>query len=117
MPIKLNKAAVAHAKKLIKRGDYEMFKKSEWAEEQATPDEENNYINHHTTSEFGLWFLGITTDNPTTKKDYEYPYGDFNEVHLCGLQDSLERAIENGDKEIVAAAQELIALIKAQKPE
>ena len=115
MSILLNKAALAHAKKLIKQGDYERFSKSEWADEQASPDEENNYINHHTTADFGLWFLGITTDNPTSKKDYVYPYGDFNEVHLCGLQDTSQRAKENGDTEIVAAAQELIKLIDAQK--
>lgn len=117
MAIKLNKRAVEHAKKLIKFSEFERCDHNNtWAEDQATIDEEIYYMDNHSMEEFGLWFLGINDEAPANiKEHYEFPYGDFKEVHRCGLEVALKDAAKGKHKEIENAARELIALIDAQK--
>jgi len=111
MPIKLNQAAVEHAKYLIKAGEVESFD-TDWNEEKPTPTEVDHFMNTHYIKEYGNWFLGKNDQvDDKLKEHYEYPYGDLKEVQHCALVYSLGQAEKRGDKEIAQAAKELLDLI------
>lgn len=111
MAIKLNKDAVQHAKKLLQE-DHVNKEKDNWERCKPTPADEDLYINQHGMQEYGHWYLGIDTEaSDSTKKNYEYPYGDFRHVYRSGLIAAEKRAAQNHQEEIEAAARELIDLI------
>lgn len=112
MAITLNTLAMEQAKRLIEAGEVESFD-SQWSEEKPTDDEVSYFIDNHFMKEYGMWFLGKNSDYPdTTKEHYQYPYGDLKEVQRCALVDSMARAAERGDQEIVQAAEKLLDMIK-----
>jgi hypothetical protein len=47
---------------------------------------ENDFIERHGIAEYGRWHLGIDDDVDDSRKGhYKFPYGDFQNVHRCGL--------------------------------
>ena len=111
MAIKVNQAAVERAKSLISAGEFETFD-ADWHEEKPTPTEVDHFIASHYMKEYGEWFLGKNTDiDDKNKEHYVYPHGDLKEVQRCALVHSIEHAEKKGDKEIVQAAKQLLALI------
>src|SRR5258708_18704097 len=47
----------------------------------------------HGFAEYGKWYLGINDEKPEdTKGHYEFPYGDFKDVHRCGVLSAESRA-------------------------
>jgi hypothetical protein len=104
---KVNRGAVAHAKKLIDSGDYVVD--SDWGEVQPTADDENRYLKSHTWPEYGSWFLGLTEGaNQETKARHAFVFGDFRKVHRSGIIACHYRAAEWRHKEVELAAHRLL---------
>jgi hypothetical protein len=104
---KLNRRAVAHARKLIDAHRYVLD--SDWGEVQPSADDENAYLKSHSWQEYGDWFLGLTDGaSDETKGRYGFVYGDFSRVHRTGLIACVYRAAEWRHKEIELAAHRLL---------
>jgi hypothetical protein len=104
---KLNRRAVAHARKLIDAHRYVLD--SDWGEVQPSADDENAYLRSHSWQEYGDWFLGLTDGaSDETKGRYGFVYGDFSRVHRTGLIACVYRAAEWRHKEIELAAHRLL---------
>jgi hypothetical protein len=64
-----------------------------WSEHRPSAQAENEFIRLHGFPEYGKWYLGINDEKPEeTKGHYEFPYGDFRDVHRCGLLSAESRA-------------------------
>ena len=93
MATKLNKRAFEHAKNLISNGKCVKDGKDEWSEHQPSTEDENKFIDKNGISEYGKWYLGIEDDEDENNKGhYKFPYGDFGNVHRCGLLAAETRA-------------------------
>jgi hypothetical protein len=70
----------------------------------------------HGFSEYAKWHLGTDDRYPeNTKKRYKFPYGDFKNVHRCGVLAAQTRAGEHRYSEIENAAAQLRALVEATR--
>ena len=104
---KVNKDAVAHARKLIYASS--TCSTADWGEVQPNAEDENAFLDSHSWDEYAAWHLGLTegaTDE--TKARYGFVYGDFRRVHRMGLIACQYRAAEWRHKEIELAAHDLL---------
>jgi hypothetical protein len=106
----LNKAAVAHARRLIEARQYVLD--SDWGDVQPDAEAQNAFLAAHSWDEYAEWHLGLT-DGATdqTKARYAFVYGDLRRVHRTGLIACVYRAAEWRHKEIEVAAHELLQLL------
>jgi hypothetical protein len=106
----LNKAAVAHARRLIKAHSYVLD--SDWGDVQPKADDENAFLKTHSWKEYAAWHLGLT-DGATdeTKARYAFVLGDFKRIHRSGIIACHYRAAEWRHKAIELAAHDLLQLI------
>ena len=104
---RLNRDAVAHARRLIDARQYVLD--SDWGESQPRADDENRYLETHSWEEYAAWHLGLT-DGATdeTKARYGFVYGDLRRIHRTGLIACQYRAAEWRHKEVELAAHELL---------
>jgi hypothetical protein len=113
--IKLNENAFAFAEQLIKEGHVTTDGKGAWSKHRPSADEENEFIRVHGFGEYAKWHLGIDDHYPeNTKQRYKFPYGDFKDVHRCGLLAAKARARQYGYTEIENAAAELERGLKSE---
>jgi hypothetical protein len=111
--IELNKIAFQFAVELIKEGQVVADGKGAWTEHRPSVDEENEFIRLHGFAQYAKWHLGIDRRFPeNSKRRYKFPYGDFKNVHRCGLLAVEARARQHGYEEIENAATELDRAIK-----
>jgi len=104
---KVNRKAVAHARKLIDAKRYVLD--SDWGEVAPTADDENAFLKTHSWDEYAVWHLGLTEDAAEeTKARYAFVYGDLRRLHRMGLIACHYRAAEWRHKEIELAAHELL---------
>ena len=104
---KVNRKAVAHARKLIDAHQYVLD--SDWGETAPTADDENAFLKSHTWAEYAEWHLGLTDGaNDETKARYGFIYGDFKKVHRTALIACVYRAAEWRHKSIELAAHRLL---------
>jgi hypothetical protein len=114
--LKLNEDAFAFAVQLIKQGYFIADGKGAWSEHRPSIDEENEFIRAHGFSEYAKWHLGIDDRyRENTKRRYKFPYGDFKNVHRCGVLAVQARAGEYRYSEIENAAARLRAMIEATR--
>src|SRR6266516_2104761 len=86
MAVALNERAFDHAKSLIKAGKAVLDERDDWSEHRPSAEDENRFIEEHGFDEYSRWYLGVDDEKPEdTKGRYEFPYGDFESVHRCGL--------------------------------
>src|SRR5882762_9561194 len=115
--IKLNENAFAFAAQLIKEGDVIADGKGAWSGHQPSTDEENEFIRLRGFGEYSKWHLGIDPRfAENTKRRYKFPYGDFENIHRCGLLAVKARAHQYGYAKIESAAAELERAIKDKPP-
>src|ERR1041385_3416968 len=115
--LKLNAAALDHARELINQSHFVANKKGSWARHQPSSKQENEFLSQHNFSEYGKWYLGIDQRHAqNVKACYKFPYGDFNAIHRCALLAVKSRAREYGHSEIENAAAELIEMISLKDP-
>jgi hypothetical protein len=111
--IELNKIAFQFAVELIKEGQVVADGKGAWTEHRPSVDEENEFISLHGFAQYAKWHLGIDRRFPeNSKRRYKFPYGDFKNVHRCGLLAVKARARQHGYAEIENVATELDRAIK-----
>lgn len=114
--IKLNKDASEFAAKLIKEGHVIADGKGAWSAHRPTANEEDEFIRLHGFGEYAKWHLGIDERYPAnTKRRYKFPYGDFKNVHRCGLLAAQSRARQYKYSDIDDAAARLIEMIRQRK--
>jgi hypothetical protein len=79
----------------------------------ASAQEENEFIEAHGFGGYGKWHLGIDDEEPkNTKKQYKFPYGDFERVHRCALLSAESRAGQYKHFDIERAAAHLHGMIE-----
>ncbi|MFI6128519.1 hypothetical protein [Micromonospora sp. NPDC051141] len=106
----VNKAAVARARRLIEARQYVLD--SDWGAVQPRASDENAYLDAHSWTEYGEWFLARTDGaSEETKGRYAFAYGDFRRVHRSGLIACVYRAAEWRHKDVELAAHELLQLL------
>jgi hypothetical protein len=109
---RVNKDAVAHARKLIDDGKYDAD--TEWSDAAPSADDENAEIDERGYERLSVWYLAIDPDaNEETKKRYAFPYGDFRTVNRAALIHGKQRASQNGHDAIEKAADELLQHLDA----
>jgi len=110
MTIKLNKPALANARKLIRDG--KVTKSGEWGDHAPSADKENTFIEKNGWTDYSHWHLGIDDDESAeTKGRYSFPFGDFTKVHRSGVIAVEGRAAQFDHDEIAKAAKSLLDLI------
>jgi hypothetical protein len=113
--IKLNENGFAFAAQLVKEGHFVADGKGAWREHRPSTKIENEFIRLHGFSEYTQWHLGIDSRYPyNTKSRYKFPYGDFKNVHRCGLLAAKARARQYGYTDIENAVIELERTIKGK---
>jgi hypothetical protein len=114
--LKLNEEAFAFAVQLVNQGHFIADGKGAWSEHRPPTVEENEFIRLHGFSEYAKWHLGIDDRYPeNTKRRYRFPYGDFKNVHRCGVLAVQSRAGEYKYSEIENAAAKLRAIIETTR--
>ena len=114
--IKLNDNAVAFATQLIKEGHFTADGKGAWREHRPSADQENEFIRLHGFGEYAKWHLAVDERYAeNTKRRYKFPYGDFSNVHRCGLLAARSRAAEYRHRAVEDAAVRLIQMIAQKK--
>jgi hypothetical protein len=108
----VSRRGVAHARKLIKAGQYVLD--SDWGDVQPKADDENAFLERHSWQEYAGWFLGLTEGAADdTKARYAFVYGDFRRVHRSGLIACVYRAAEWRHKKVERAAYRLLQELDA----
>lgn len=118
MAVILNERALRHAESLIRNGDFTDDDRDLWSEHQPSAEQENRFIEAHGYEGYGKWYLGIDEDKSAdTKGRYEFPYGDFQQVHRCGLLAAEVRAGQCEHFDIERAAAHLQGMLDMAKRE
>jgi hypothetical protein len=114
MSVKLNETAYEYAQELIRDGKYVLDDRDDWSEHQPSADDENRFIEEHGWGEYAKWHLGVDDEeNEETKGRYEFPYGDFEQVHRCGVISAESRAGQYKHDDIESAAAHLHGMLDA----
>lgn len=112
MAVELNERAFKFAQSLIEQDKFVADDRNGWSEHRPTTDQENRFIDKHGMDEYGKWFLGIDTEKgEDTKGRYEFPYGDFVNVHRCGVLSAESRAGQYKHIDVERAAAHLHGMI------
>ena len=113
MAVKLSQRSYDHATQLIAEGRVVLDERDDWSEHQPSAAEENRFIEEHGYGEYGKWHLGIDDEKPKdTKGHYKFPYGDFENVHRCGVLAAESRAGQRKYDDIEAAAAHLHGMLE-----
>jgi hypothetical protein len=116
MAVKLNRKAFEHAKMLVLGGNIVYDERDDWSEHRPSAKAENEFIRQHGLGEYAKWYLGVNDEkSPGTKGTYEFPYGDFKNVHRCGVLAAESRAAQYKHTDIESALAHLHGMIEARK--
>jgi len=114
--VRLNENTFAYAEELIAQGRVVVDKRNAWADHRPGAAEENEFIRTHDFAEYAKWHLGIDeTHAGGTKGRYKFPFGDFKNVHRCGLLAVKSRAHQFGYADIEKAAIRLIEIVDSKE--
>jgi hypothetical protein len=114
MTVKLNTAAYEHAQDLIAAGKYVIDDREAWSEHQPSTQQENEFIRQHGIAEYAKWHLGIDDQQDRDKKAaYKFPFGDFEQVHRCGMLAAESRAGQRKYFDIELAVAHLHGMLEA----
>jgi hypothetical protein len=76
------------------------------------------FIEKNGFSEYGEWFLAVNDEyREESRRHYGPPYGDFENVHRCGILAAQSRAGRDKYFDIENAAADLLAVIDKQARE
>jgi hypothetical protein len=110
--VRLNEKAYDHARKLIADGKAVLDDRDAWSEHQPTSQRENDFIRDHGWDAYARWYLGINEEAADeTKERYEFPYGDFEMVHRCGVLSAESRAGQYKHPDVETAAAHLHGML------
>ncbi len=112
MAVKLNQTGLRHARSLVRDGKVVRDERDAWSEDAPSAEDENDFIDKHGWGEYSKWHLGVDDDmDRDTKGHYSFPYGDFAEVHRCGVISAESRAGQFDHDDIRDEAKKLLELI------
>jgi hypothetical protein len=115
MTVKLNQTAYEYAKRLIEKGKFVDDERDAWSDHHPSTQMEKEFIDKNGFTEYGKWFLAVNHEYSQDKnRHYEFPYGDFENVHRCGLLASQSRAGQDKYVDVEKAAADLLAVIDKQ---
>ena len=115
MTVKLNEGAYKHAKRLIEEGKFIDDERDAWSDHHPSTQTEKEFIEEDGLFENRKWFLAINDDyGEESRRHYEFPYGDFENVHRCGILAIQSRAGQDKYSEVEKAAASLLAVIEKQ---
>jgi hypothetical protein len=110
--VRLNEKAYDYAKELIESGKAVLDDRDAWSEHQPSSQAENDFIRDHGWDEYARWYLGINDEAADeTKERYEFPYGDFEMVHRCGILSAESRAAQYKHSDIETAVAHLHGML------
>jgi hypothetical protein len=109
---KINLEALDRARTLIAQGRFVADNNGAWRKDRPSRLQENDFIRDNGFQEYSKWFLAIDdVHSPNSKARCKFPFGDFRNVHRCGLLAIKSRAREFGYDEIESAAAKLLEII------
>ena len=115
MTVKLNGRAYEHAKRLIAEGRFIDDERDAWSDHHPSTRTENEFIEENGFFEYGKWFLGVNESyREDSRRHYEFAYGDFENVHCCGILAAESRAFDDEYIDILNASADLLATIDTQ---
>ena len=110
--MKLNERAHEYARNLIAEGKVVLDSRDDWSEHQPSTQDENRYIREHGIDAYARWHLGIDEQQPKDNKGrYKFPYGDFENVHRCGVLSAESRAGQYKYSDIERGAAQLLGML------
>ena len=116
MAVKLNERAYEHARDLVAAGRCVIDERDAWSEHQPSAQHENEFIQEHGIGEYSRWHLGIDdTQDENRKGRYKFPYGDFHDVHRCGLLAAESRAGQRKYYDIELAVAHLHGMLEVRR--
>jgi hypothetical protein len=116
MPVRLNQSAYDHARGLVDDGRVVLDERDDWSEHRPSTRMENAYIEQHGIRAYARWHLGIDDEQDEQNKGrYKFPYGDFEQVHRCGLLAAESRAGQRRYTDIQLAAAHLHGMLEAMR--
>lgn len=116
MAMRLNDRAYEHARKLIADGHAVRDERDGWSEHRPGAREENDFIAEHGWDAYARWYLGVDdAHGEHTKGRYAFPYGDFTDVHRCGILSAESRAAQNDHQDIQVAVAHLHGMLDAAR--
>jgi hypothetical protein len=114
--VKLNRSAYEYAQNLVKAGKAVLDNRDDWSEHQPSADDENKFIEEHGWDEYARWHLGVDDQQPEeTKARYEFPYGDFEDIHRCAVLSAESRAGQYDHDDIEKAAAHLHGMLEGAR--
>lgn len=114
MAIKLNERGFAYAQSLVRQGQVVLDDRDAWSEHKPSREKENEFIEMHGFPEYSKWHLGVDDEEPPdTKAHYSFPYGDFKNVHRCGVLSAESRAGQYKHFNVERAAAHLHGMLDA----
>jgi hypothetical protein len=115
MTVKLNGPGYEHANRLIGEGNFVDDERDAWSDHHPSTRTENDFIEKNGFSEYSKWFLGINDEyGEESRRHYEFPFGDFENVHRCGILAAKNRAVQDKYFDIENASADLLAVIEKQ---
>jgi hypothetical protein len=115
--VRLNTEGFNFAANLISKGRFVADKKGGWTHDHPPRSRQNDFIRDHGFADYTRWHLGVDDRHGTSSKArYKFPFGDFQNVHRCGLLAVKARAREFGDQEIEESATKLLEMIQSAGP-
>jgi hypothetical protein len=112
--VHLSRRAYEHARKLVRDRHVVLDDRDAWSEHQPSAQQENAYLEEHGFGAYGRWYLGVDDEKAEeTKAHYRFPYGDFQDVHRCGVLSAESRAAQNDYDDIETAAAHLHGMLEA----
>jgi hypothetical protein len=115
MTVKLNYRAYEHAKRIIEDGKFIDDEREAWSDHHPSTQTENDFIEKNGFFEYSKWFLGVNDEyGEETRRHYEFPYGDFENVHRCGILAAQSRAGQPKYFDVEKATADLLAVIDEQ---
>jgi hypothetical protein len=114
MAVRLHNHGYDHAKRLVADGKVVLDDRDAWSEHQPTAAEENAFIEAHGYAEYGRWHLAVDDERARDVKGrYKYPYGDFADVHRCGVIAAESRAAQQDHRDVQTAAAHVHGMLEA----
>jgi hypothetical protein len=115
--IRVNVEAFDWAAGLIVQGHFVVDKKGAWSSDRPTRAQENDFVRDHGFQGYSKWYLAVDERHAAdSKARYKFPFGDFQNVHRCGLLAIKARAHEYRYHEIEDATAKLLVLIESTGP-
>ncbi len=115
MAVKLNGSAYEHAKRLIEEDKFIDDEREAWSDHHPSTQTEKDFVEKNGFFEYGKWFLGVNDEyGEETRRHYEFPYGDFENVHRSGILATQSRAAQSKYFDVDKAAADLLAVINKQ---